>query len=65
MVLDLIRIQLIGLALIFQGKEKKRTHPKAVTLDDLTGWLNVKAMMANAGKRGGKYSGFKDFKNVN
>ena len=45
----------------FPRKRKESTHPKAVTLDIFTGWLNVKAMMANAGKRGGKYSDFKDF----
>ena len=32
----------------FPRKRKESTHPKAVTLDDRTGWLNVKAMMANA-----------------
>jgi hypothetical protein len=39
----------------------KYTHEKAVTMDDLTVWLNVKAVIANAGSRGGKYSRFKDF----
>ena len=30
-----------------------------VTLNDLTGWFNMKAMMVNVGKRGGNYSGLK------
>ena len=30
-------------------------------MDDMTTWLNVKAMIANAGKRGGKYADFTDF----
>ena len=38
-----------------------KTHPKAVTCDDLTGWFNIKAMMLGAGKRGGKYKDFSDF----
>ena len=42
-------------------KRVKDTHPKAVTMDDITAWLNVKAMIANAGKRGGKYADFTDF----
>ena len=42
-------------------KRVNDTHPKAVTMDDMTTWLNVKAMIANAGKRGGKYSDFIDF----
>ena len=41
-------------------KRVKDTHPKAVTMDDMTSWLNVKAMIANAGKRGGKYADFTD-----
>ena len=28
---------------------------------DMTSWINVKAMIANAGKRGGKYADFIDF----
>ena len=60
MVLDLILIQLIGLTLIFQRKEEKVLTQKR-SLDNFTGWLNVKAMMVNASKRGGKYSDFKDF----
>ena len=46
-------------------KRVKDTHPKAVTMDDMTACLNVKAMIANAGKWGGKYAYFTDFKNVN
>ena len=39
---------------IFMPKDRVRdTHPKAVTIDDLTSWTNIKAMMSNAGKRGG------------
>ena len=30
-------------------------------MNDPTAWLNVKTMMANTGKRGGKYTGFKYF----
>ena len=30
-------------------------------MDDMTAWLNVKAIIANAVKRGGKYSDFIDF----
>ena len=45
----------------FPRKRKENTHPKAVTLDYLTDWLNVKIMMANVGKRGGKYTGVKNF----
>ena len=47
--------------LFFPAKCIKGTHPKAVTMDDMTAWLNVKAKMANAGKGGGKYKGFVDF----
>ena len=47
--------------LFFPAKRTKGTHPKAVTMDDMTAWLNVKAKMANAGKGGGKYKGFVDF----
>ena len=32
-----------------------------MTCDDLTSWLNTKAMMLGAGKRGGKYKDFADF----
>ena len=42
-------------------KRVKDTHPKSVTMDDMTAWINVKAMIANAGKRGGKYADFIDF----
>ena len=38
---------------IFLPKNRgKHTHPKAVTLEELTAWTNTKAMMCNAGKRG-------------
>ena len=32
-----------------------------MTCDDLTGWLNIKAIMVGAGKRGGKYKYFVGF----
>ena len=38
---------------LYLPKDRNRkTHPKAVTCDDLTGWLNIKAIMLGAGKRG-------------
>ena len=46
--------------LFFPVKRSKDRHPKAVTMDNMTAWLNVKAKMTNAG-RGGKYKCFKDF----
>ena len=46
--------------LFYPLKLVKDTHPKAVTMDDMTACLNVKAMIANAGKRGGKYADFID-----
>ena len=30
-------------------------------MDDMTAWITVKAMIANAGKQGGKYADFIDF----
>ena len=42
-------------------KRVKDTHPKAITMDDMTAWLNLKAMIDNAGKWGGKYADFADF----
>ena len=39
----------------------RKTHPKSVTCDYLTGWLNIKAMKLGAGKRGVKYKDFVDF----
>ena len=30
-------------------------------MDNMTVWLNINAMIANAGKRGGKYADFIDF----
>ena len=42
-------------------KRVKDTHPKSVTMDDMTAWINVKAMIANAGNWGGKYADFIDF----
>ena len=42
-------------------KRVKDTHTKAVAMDDMTAWLNVKAMIANVGKWGGKYADFTDF----
>ena len=43
-------------------KRVKDTPPKSVTMDDMTAWLNVKAIIANAVKRGGKYADFTDFR---
>ena len=51
--------------LFFPLKLVKDTHPKDVTMDYMTAWLNVKAMIDNAGKRGGKYANFIDLQNVN
>ena len=42
-------------------KRVKDTHPKAVTMDDMTAWLNLKAVISNEGKWGGKYADFTDF----
>ena len=47
--------------LFFPVKRTKETHAKAVTMDNLTAWANIKAMMANAGSRGGKYSRLFEF----
>ena len=47
--------------LFFPRNRDKNTHPKTVTIDELTSWTNTKAMIANAGKRGGKYNRFVDF----
>ena len=38
--------------LFFPMKRTKDTHAKAVTMDDLTAWTNVKEMMENSGSRG-------------
>ena len=46
--------------MFFPLKRVKDTHSKAVTMDDMTAWINAKAMIANAGKRGGKYADFTD-----
>ena len=42
-------------------KQTKETHAKAVTMDDLTAWTNVKAVMENSGSRGGNYRRYVDF----
>ena len=47
--------------LFYLLKRIKDTHPKAFTMYDMTAWLNVKAMIANAGNWGGKYADFTDF----
>jgi len=39
----------------------KNTHLKAVKVDELTSWTSTKAMIANDGKRGGRYNRFVDF----
>ena len=40
---------------------KNNTHPKVVTMEDLTTWTNTKAMLCNAGVGGGMYKDFKPF----
>ena len=47
--------------IFFPKKRDRRTHPKAVTMDELTAWLNTKAVILNAGPGGGKYKNFKIF----
>ena len=47
--------------LFFPRNRTKDTHPKAVCIDDLNSWTNTKAMMLNAGSRGGKYYRYNDF----
>ena len=47
--------------LFFPNKRSQKTHPKAVTMDELTAWTNTKALMLNAGVGGGKYSRFINF----
>ena len=42
-------------------KRTKETHAKAVTMDNITAWTNVKVVMVNVGSRGGKYNRFVDF----
>ena len=36
--------------LFFPRHRDKHTNPKAVTISDLTSWINTKVMIANAGK---------------
>ena len=43
--------------LFFPKKRERQTHPKSVTMDEYTAWLNTKAL--NAGAGGGKYKSFK------
>ena len=38
--------------LYFPKYRNRKTHPKPVACDDLTGWMNIKAIMLGAGKRG-------------
>ena len=47
--------------IFFPKKRERDTHPKAVTMDELTAWLNTKALMLNAGAGGGIYKNFKNF----
>ena len=47
--------------IFFPKLHTKNTHPKAVTIEELQSWTNTKEMMANAGRRGVKYKGFKYF----
>ena len=42
-------------------KQTKETHAKAVTMEDLTVWANVKSMTENEGSIGGKYNRFVEF----
>ena len=47
--------------IFFPKKRTRKTHPKAVTIDELTAWTNTKAVINNSGKVGGKYKGFVNF----
>ena len=47
--------------LCFPIKRVKDTHPKAVAMDDITAWRNIKAFLDNKGSRWGKYARFKYF----
>ena len=47
--------------LFFPKNRTKTTHPKAVTIDDLTSWTNTKAIILNAGEGGGRYKTFTSF----
>ena len=47
--------------LFFPKKRERQTHPKSVTMDEYTAWLNTKALMSNAGAGGGKYKNFENF----
>ena len=40
--------------IFFPKLRTKNTHLKAVTIEEFQSWTNTKAMMENAGKRGGK-----------
>ena len=41
--------------ILFPKLRTKNTHPKAVTIEEFQSWTNKKAMIENAGRRGGKY----------
>ena len=47
--------------ILFPKLRTKNTHLKSVTIEELQYWTNTKAMMENAGMRGGEYKGFEDF----
>ena len=42
------------LNIFFPKSRTKNTHPKAATIEEFQSLKNTKAMMANAGRRGGK-----------
>ena len=39
--------------IFFPRKQERTTCPKAVTMDELTGWTNTKTLMQNTGVGGG------------
>ena len=49
--------------IFFPKSRTENAHTKAVTIEEFQSWTNTKAMMANAGRRGGKYKGFEYFTN--
>ena len=48
----------IGFDMFPPKKRTRKTHPKAVTIDELTAWTNTKAVIHNAVKQGEKYKVF-------
>ena len=47
--------------IFFSKSCTKNTHPKGVKIEEFQSWKNTKAMVENAGRRGEKYKGIKDF----